>query len=155
MTETRQITDTEFRIDTLIRREADPQDETTESGIMRAAQTIAAEIDALTAERDAARAQVIEARAMASEREDFRLKQIADIRQERDAYREGYNRLTAQLAEARAEVERLRLPAEAWRTLEAYREAERNGTSEEAEGARRVHIPIRDAARARAAKESL
>lgn len=119
------------------------------------AKEIAAEIDALTAERDAARAQVIEARAMASEREDFRLKQIADIRQERDAYREGYNRLTAQLAEARAEVERLRLPAEAWRTLEAYREAERNGTSEEAEGARRVHIPIRDAARARAAKESL
>lgn len=91
---------------------------------------IAAEIEALTAQRDA----LVDDRAVAN--------------RETDA-------LKAQLAEARAEVDRLRLPAEAWRTLEAYREAERNGTSEEAEGARRVHIPIRDAARARAAKESL
>ena len=149
---------------------------------------IAAEIDRLTAEvaskqetidmlledeRDAFRheraqleARLAEARAMASEREDFRLKQIADIRQERDEARDklievrntlhhannefavilrerddstdfvqelreaeqatlaNTQRLLgvahAELAEARAEVERLRLPAEAWEADEHY-----------------------------------
>lgn len=58
MTEQAQTTDTEFRIDTLIRREADPQDETTERGIFRAAQIIAAEIDRLQRELAEARAYI-------------------------------------------------------------------------------------------------
>lgn len=58
MTEQAQTTDTEFRIDTLIRREADPQDETTERGIFRAAQIIAAEIDRLQRELAEARAEL-------------------------------------------------------------------------------------------------
>ena len=56
----------------------------------------------------------------------------------------------AKLAEARAEVEHLRLPAEAWETLEAAREAGRTGTEEDEDAARSIHKSARD--RARAAK---
>ena len=60
--------------------------------------------------------------------------------------------LTAQLAEARAEVERLRPAAEAWRTLEAFRSAENFGTLDDERAARKTHADARDAARAREAK---
>lgn len=89
-----------------------------------------------------------------SEQEAQRLTRMRDF--ERDAagtMADQYSILAEERNALKAEVERLRLPSEAWRTLELYREAERNGTSEEAENARWVHIPIRDAARARAAKE--
>ena len=189
---------------------------------------IAAEIDRLTAEvaskqetidmlledeRDAFRheraqleARLAEARAMASEREDFRLKQIADIRQERDEARDklievrntlhhannefavilrerddstdfvqelreaeqatlaNTQRLLgvahAELAEARAEVERLRLPAEAWEAQRAQRIAfdkfDGKPTTEnrdELTAANKAMLSTDAAARARAAKE--
>ena len=61
-------------------------------------------------------------------------------------------------AEARAEVERLRPAAEAWRTLEAARKEERTGTDENEHAEYWVHILARNAARAadraRAAKEA-
>ena len=188
------------------------------------AKTIAAEIDRLTAEaaskqetidmlledeRDAFRheraqleARLAEARAMASEREDFRLKQIADIRQERDEARDklievrntlhhannefavilrerddstdfvqelreaeqatlaNTQRLLgvahAELAEARAEVERLRLPAEAWEAREAMLDEEKRGTIDEQYYATNKYAVAADKARiaARAAKET-
>ena len=66
--------------------------------------------------------------------------------------------LSHRLAEARAEVERLRPAAEAWRTLEAARKEERTGTDENEHAEYWVHILARNAARAaaraRAAKEA-
>jgi len=56
------------------------------------------------------------------------------------------------LAEARAEVERLRPAAEAWNTLEEFREAQRTGTEDDEQRTRDAHKAARD--RARAAKGS-
>ena len=67
-------------------------------------------------------------------------------------------RLEKERDEARAEVERLRPAADAWRTLEAARKEERTGTDENEHAEYWVHILARNAARAaaraRAAKEA-
>lgn len=153
MTETRQITDTEFRIDTLIRREADPQDETTESGIMRAAQTIAAEIDALTAGRDGFRdAYAAQGAILAAARYEVgRLTRMRDF--ERDAVgtmADQYSILAEERNALKAEVERLRPAAEAWRAAEAMTV---NDLAEVESSGDRLHDYNAAAARARAAKE--
>ena len=67
------------------------------------AKTIAAEIERLTAE-------------VASKQETIDML----LEDERDAFRHERAQLETQLAKARAEVERLRLPAEAWETQEHY-----------------------------------
>ena len=68
------------------------------------AKTIAAEIDRLTAE--------------AASKQDTIDMLLED---ERDAFRHERAQLETQLAKARAEVERLRLPAEAWEAQRAQR----------------------------------
>lgn len=59
--------------------------------------------------------------------------------------------IAAEIDGLRAEVERLKPAAEAWETLEAFREAGRTGTEEDEDAARSAHKAARD--RARAAKE--
>lgn len=68
------------------------------------AKTIAAEIERLTAE-------------VASKQETIDML----LEDERDAFRHERAQLETQLAKARAEVERLRLPAEAWEAQRAQR----------------------------------
>ena len=104
-----------------------------------AATVAAAEIDALTTECDAAQAEVMKWR-----------KELTLCNQERfDAQ--------TQLAEARAEVERLRLPAEAWEAYRALWAAPFADPDKRdaAETRFQVAIAADSAARARAAKESL
>ena len=90
-------------------------------------------IDTLAAERDAAR------------------ESLGYVQAETDAM---YRRVVM----LEAEVEQLRLAAEAWRTLEAARKEERTGTDENEHAEYWVHILARNAARAadraRAAKEA-
>lgn len=96
-----------------------------------------AQIDALTADNAQANQWLVNGVA-----------KIERLEKERDEAR----------AEARAEVERLRPAAEAWRTLEAARKEERTGTDENEHAEYWVHILARNAARAadraRAAKEA-
>ena len=94
-----------------------------EAGVDTAARKIAAEIDAL---RD-------EMAVILRERNDAHLA-LAERTRERD--------------EALAEAERLRPAAEAWRTLEDFREAERTGTLSDEKRTRKIHETARDAARA-------
>ena len=91
------------------------------------AKTIAAEIDRLTAE--------------AASKQDTIDMLLED---ERDAFRHERAQLETQLAKARAEVERLRLPAEAWEALDA-------AVGDVDESAKRLNAAY-TAARARAAK---
>ena len=99
-------------------------------GMTEAAQKIAAEIDALTRERDEARAELagLDAgmRFQFDRAEDYKAQRDearAELLKEREAYSKraaeqtvsGASKLMiAELAEARAEVERLRPAAEAW-----------------------------------------
>ena len=107
----------------------------------RTVAAIAAEIDRLTAERNEAREQIAALEASNAEHAQMMADGFADAKEQ-----------SARLAEARAKIERLRLPAEAWETLEAAREAGRTGTEEDEDAARGIHKAARDAARA--AKES-
>jgi len=102
-------------------------------GMTEAAQKIAAEIDALTRERDEARAEL--AGLDAGMR--FQFDRAEDYKAQRD--------------EARAEVERLRPAAEAWEAQEAWIECQdHNGSEPHA-----VYMAMcAAAARARAAKET-
>ena len=106
-------------------------------GMDAAARIIAVRIDRLTADNAQANQWLVNGVA-----------KIERLEKERDEAR----------AEARAEVERLRPAAEAWRTLEAARKEERTGTDENEHAEYWVHILARNAARAadraRAAKES-
>lgn len=90
------------------------------------ADQIAAEIDALKAQLAAQDAALVDMPKLAA--------LLATAERERD--------------EARAEVERLRPAAEAWRTLEAARKEERTGTDENEHAEYWVHILARNAARA-------
>ena len=103
------------------------------------AKTIAAEIDRLTAE--------------AASKQDTIDMLLED---ERDAFRHERAQLETQLAEARAEVERMRLPAEAWEAREAMLDEEKRGTIDEQYYATNKYAVAADKARiaARAAKET-
>lgn len=106
-----------------------------------ASQAIAAEIDALTAERDeCARSWAMSQQQLAEARATIAANNAKSEAWEAEA--------EAQLAEARAEVERLRPAAEAWRTLEAFRSAENFGTLDDERATRKIHADARDAARA-------
>ena len=103
------------------------------------AKTIAAEIERLTAE-------------VASKQETIDML----LEDERDAFRHERAQLETQLAKARAEVERLRLPAEAWEAYRALWAAPFADPDKRdaAETRFQVAIAADSAARARAAKES-
>jgi len=108
--------------------------ETANQEVDRLSATIAAEIDTLTRERDKARAEV----------EKWR-KELTLCNKERfDAQ--------TQLAEARAEVERLRPAAEAWEARERYLNYEQYGATAEYRDAALRECHRKDVI-ARAAKE--
>ena len=107
------------------------------------AKEIAAEIDALTAERDEARAQYRREKTI-----------TATLEHQLSGWNESYLKVEAERDEARAEVERLRPAAEAWEAAEAWRAVgmhieNRRGRDDA------YQVMDRAAARARAAKESL
>jgi len=109
-----------------------------EAGVDTAARKIAAEIDALTRERDEARAELLKEREAYSKRAAEQTVSGAS------------KLMIAELAEARAEVERLRPAAEAWEARQAW-----YARGLDDENLRRLFVAMTDAdSRAIAAKEA-
>lgn len=112
-------------------------------------------IDALTRERDEAQKgwEHYQARAEIAEGERDRYARDAALMcAVWNSYRDLLPGVRAELTEARAEVERLRLPAEAWEAWDALQDAIRSGTANQI--GRHEAWYRAAAARARAAKES-